>query len=124
VKFLVDNALSPRLAEALRNIGHDAVHVRDYGMGDAKDSTIFERAAQEDRVIISVDTDFGTLLAKRRTNKPSVILLRWPLLRDAQDQANVIVSNLPNVVADLEAGAVVIIEPSQVRVRTLPITRS
>ena len=47
MKFLVDNALSPILAHGLQQAGHDAIHVRDYGLQAAADDEIFERAKQE-----------------------------------------------------------------------------
>jgi predicted nuclease of predicted toxin-antitoxin system len=50
MRFLIDNALPPRLARLLAAAGHDAVHVRDYALGAAKDELILATAREEDRI--------------------------------------------------------------------------
>ena len=121
MKFLIDNALSPVIAGRLAEAGHDAIHVRDIDMATATDDRIFARAAAEHRILGSADTDFGTLLAASGSKGPSCILFRrktghWP-----EQQASLLLLNLPGIAADLAEGAMVVFDETRIRVRRLPI---
>jgi len=120
LRFLVDNALSYKLAEGLRVAGHDVVHLREIGLQSAPDSEVLSRAILEDRVIISTDMDFGDLLATKELSRPSVILFRR-VARKNDLRLALILNNLKAIRADLERGSIVILESSRIRIRRLPI---
>lgn len=120
MRFLIDNALSPVLAHGLRQAGHDATHVRDHGLADAADNVIFELADREQRIVVSADTDFGTLLALRTAAKPSVVLFRGATPKQPTRQLQLLLTNLGAITSFLDSGAIVVIEPERMRVRMLP----
>lgn len=89
-------------------------------MEESDDDSILERAASEDRIVVSSDSDFGEILALRSKRKPSFVLLRLERWKP-KEQLAVIQTILPAVEEQLRDGAVVVLEPSRVRIRLLPI---
>jgi predicted nuclease of predicted toxin-antitoxin system len=121
LKFLIDNALSPIFSKQLQIDGYDAIHVREINMQRCSDEEIFERAQKEKRIIVSADTDFGTILALRNEQFPSVIIFRQAKNRKPIEQVILLIANLEEISSSLERGSIVIIEDKRIRIRSLPI---
>jgi predicted nuclease of predicted toxin-antitoxin system len=121
MKFLINNNLSPLLAEGLKAAGHDAVHLRDLGMQAASDQVVLQDAQADERVLVSADTDFGGLLSRSRATGPSILLIRRLVGRRAAEQSAIILANLDQIAEDLTAGAVVVIGDDWIRIRRLPM---
>jgi predicted nuclease of predicted toxin-antitoxin system len=124
VRLLIDANLSPRVVATLRSAGHDVAHVFEIGLGDAADETILAHAGSDQRVIVSSDTDFGALLARRERATPSFVLLRHVNDLSPDAQAELLVAGLPGVESELNDGAVVSFARGRVRTRRLPFGRT
>jgi predicted nuclease of predicted toxin-antitoxin system len=121
VRFLLDNNLSQRLADGLRGAGHDVVHVRDVGLAAAEDEMVLACACDNDRILVSADTDFGGILARSGAARPSLILFRRDTGRRPATQVALLTANLEQIAAALKSGSVVVLTDRLVRIRALPL---
>jgi predicted nuclease of predicted toxin-antitoxin system len=120
VKLLIDEALQDDVAHRLSAAGHDVTHVRLLGLSGHSDDEVMALALEEDRLLITTDTDFGTILALTGAAGPNVLLLRG--IGDTVDvRVEAILDILPRVEYELSEGAVIVLEEDRYRVRFLPI---
>ena len=99
----------------------DVVHVHEIGLTSASDPAVLDAAVREGRVLITLDTDFGALVAHSRSQPSSVILFRGRVTRRPSAQASLLLANVDQLTEDLDAGAIVVIGSERIRVRRLPI---
>lgn len=122
MRFLADGGVSPKTVVFLKQLGHEAVHVRTLGLQRAPDAEVVERARSESSVVVTFDLDFGDILALGVLDKPSVIICRL-----SDERAESVNEHLSTVLAErmseLESGALILVEDTRYRVRKLPIGR-
>jgi predicted nuclease of predicted toxin-antitoxin system len=122
VRFLADAGISPKTVGFLLETGHEAVHVSTIGMQSAEDRALIARALADAAVILTFDLDFGDILALGVLDRPSVVIFR--LSDERADSVNRrLAAVLAERFADLDAGALILVEDSRYRIRRLPISR-
>jgi predicted nuclease of predicted toxin-antitoxin system len=120
MKLLLDQGLPRSAAAILRERGWDAVHVGDIALAAANDQVLLTKASEQNRVLITLDADFHTLLALSGDSGPSVIRIRIEGLR-AEALADLIHNVVEQARSELADGAVVSVQERRIRVRKLPI---
>ena len=123
MRFLADAGISPKTVEFLKQLGHEAVHVRTLGLQRAADPELVDRARTDSSVVLTFDLDFGEVLALGILDKPSVII--FGLADERADSVNQRLSAvLAERLAELQSGALILVEDARYRVRKLPIGRA
>jgi predicted nuclease of predicted toxin-antitoxin system len=119
MRFLADMGVSLRVVQWLRAGGHDVTHLRDEGLQRMPNGDIFEKAAAERRIILTFDLDFGEIVALASGRSVSIILFRLHNTRTPH-----VIDRLKKVLeeshANLEKGAIIVVEESRHRIRRYP----
>ncbi len=123
ISILLDQGLPRSAASLLRDEGWDALHTGDIGLSRSTDRQILEFARNEQRVIITLDSDFHTILALTNASTPSVIRIRLEGLR-GPDLALLIKKIWPRVEPQVKKGAMVTVTESGIRIRNIPVFSS
>jgi predicted nuclease of predicted toxin-antitoxin system len=120
LRLLIDMNLSPDWVAVFNSAGIEAEHWSRIGDPRAADRVLLRWARDNDYVVFTHDLDFGALLAGSGDARPSVIQLRSQnLLPD--HAANLILTALQSYRAELDAGALITVDPLRARVRILPL---
>lgn len=112
MRFLIDACVGHTLAEWLRGEGHDVAETRDRGR-DPGDDLILAWAAEERRVLVTMDKDFGLLIFGRGAEHAGVVRLphvRTPALLALMSDV------LTRYAAALDDGAVITVQETRIRV--------
>lgn len=120
MKFLVDQPVSPLLAEWLRSAGHDAAHVRERGLSAAPDQQIVDVAIAESRVVVTADLDYPRIIALSKKDRPALILFRAGNISDSE-----MLELLQRVLREVEPNrlmlSIAVVDSNSIRVASLPL---
>ncbi len=118
--FLADMGVGTKVVEWLNAHGHDAVHLRDFGLERLENGKIFQKAVDENRTVLTFDLDFGEIAATTSGARASVIVFRLHNTRVAH-----VIERLDSVLIDsshlLQEGVVISVEETRHRIRRFPI---
>jgi predicted nuclease of predicted toxin-antitoxin system len=75
MKFLVDRCIGARLSAWLTEQGHDSLYAPQLGP-DPGDEILLRWAHEQNRILITIDKDFGALMYVH--NQPHAGMIRMP----------------------------------------------
>ena len=113
MKLLLDTCISWTIRDSLRAAGHDVIWTGEWAE-DPGDGDILEYGYRTNRILITLDKDFGELAVVQGQPHAGIIrLVNW----SSSQQAATCRMLIEQYGTELEAGAIVTAEPGRVRIR-------
>ncbi|MFQ5829127.1 MAG: DUF5615 family PIN-like protein [Candidatus Methylomirabilia bacterium] len=120
VKLKLDENLSRYLKQNLGALQHDAKTAAEQGLLAQPDTAVAAAAKGEQRMLLTLDLEFGDLRKYPPGSHPGIILFR-PRSFGPVAVNRFVEEFMRDTESQLLAGCVVVVEPSRVRVRRPPL---
>jgi predicted nuclease of predicted toxin-antitoxin system len=120
LRLLANMNISPETVNALKEKGIDIVRVSEILPVTSSDQEILDLARRENRIVVTQDLDFSSLLALGGFNRPSLVTLRMTV-SDPKAVTRKLLDLLPELQDMLAKGCAVSVDDFSYRVRWLPI---
>jgi predicted nuclease of predicted toxin-antitoxin system len=121
MKLLVDMNLSPRWVTVLAEEGIHAADWGTVGRSNAPDPEIMLYARTNGFIVLTHDLDFGAILAVTQLQKPSVVQIRGAEVSPSII-GSAVLRALRQMAEELEAGALITVDPRRAKLRLLPLS--
>lgn len=113
MKLLLDTCIWGKALAEIIEAGHDAVWAGDWPE-DPGDEHILQIALEQDRILVTLDKDFGELAVLRGQPHKGIVRL---VDLSARRQARACLDVLSLYTEELREGAIITVERARVRVR-------
>ncbi len=114
MRFLLDENVDTRIGPYLSAAGHDVISAAEDPGAGSSDTDVLAAALNDQRVLVTNDTDFGELILRRRLPHSGVVLFRLQTTVFAAKQAalDMILREYPD-----RLGEFLVVMDGRVRVR-------
>ena len=120
MKLLLDQGLPRSVVLELHNLNIDSIHVGDIGMSASTDSDIIRKAQKDGLIVVTLDSDFHTILAANKSLEPSVIRIRIEGLK-ARGVSKIIQNVLLSASEEIKSGTAISVNDKGIRIHKLPL---
>lgn len=114
MKFLLNENIGQQVTEFLRNKGHDTKSAIEDFRG-FRDEKILQIAYQEERILVTLDQDFGRMIRQSQSPHRGVILLK--LKKESQNEIIKILEKAIEQVGEGLQEKFIIVTEEKIRIR-------
>jgi predicted nuclease of predicted toxin-antitoxin system len=115
MKLKLDENLGRRVAELVRQSGHDVSTVPEQKLWSADDRTLIQTCRREARCLVTLDREFGNPLLFRPSQFAGIAVLRLPSKPAAEDLVAVIETLLAGLTQSSIEGKLWIVQRGRIR---------